>query len=100
MYEQVLPRIPTALPRTNAVESLHKQRVAMVFATGETRAVELEVCPIPNSANVAVSARLDRTGDNPRDGLLQYLTEEGVERIQPNPQAMALGAQWSMDLTS
>ena len=92
--------IPTALPRTKSVESLHKQRVAMVFATGETRAVELEVCPIPNSNSVAVSARLDRVGDNPRDGLLQYLTAEGVERIQPNPQAMALGAQWSMDLTT
>jgi hypothetical protein len=92
--------IPTALPRTAAVESLHKQRVAMVFATGETRAVELEVCAIPDSANVAVSMRLDRLSDNPRDGLLQYLTEEGVERIQPNPQAMALGAQWSLDLTT
>jgi hypothetical protein len=92
--------IPTPLPKTAAVEALHMQRVAMVFATGETRAVELEVCPIPDTANVAVSMRLDRLGDNPRDGLLQYLTQEGIDRIQPNPQALALGAHWSMDLTT
>ncbi len=78
--------LPTPMPRSSLVESLHQVRIALIFATGETRVAKLEVCPIPDSGNVALSARLETLGDNPRDGLLQYLTPEGVEGIHPSEQ--------------
>jgi hypothetical protein len=92
--------LPTPLPRTPAVEALHLERVAFVFATGEMRVARLEICPIPDSANVALSARLEHLSENPRDGLIQYLTSEGVERIHPDPHANAVGARLSLLLAS
>jgi hypothetical protein len=73
--------LPTSLQRSSLVESLNQARVALIFATGETRVAKLEICPITDSRNVALSARLEKPGDNPRDGLLQYLTQEGVDAI-------------------
>ena len=64
------------------------------------RAAKLEICPIPDSPNVALSARLEELGDNPRDGLLQYLTRDGVEAIHPEPQPNAVGAELSLLLAS
>jgi hypothetical protein len=78
--------LPTAMASSPLVESLHQARIALIFATGETRVAKLELCPIPDSRNVAVSARLEQLGDNPRDGLLQYLTQEGVNSIRPTTQ--------------
>jgi len=95
---QFFGEIPTPLPRTPTIQALNKQRVVVVFATGEARAVELEVCPIPASANVAVSARLDRLSENPFDGLIQYLTEEGVGRIHADEIAHPFGAHLCLDL--
>ena len=92
--------IPTAMPRSPAVEALDKQRIALIFATGEARAVELEVCSIPESPQVAVSARLEKIGDNPREGLIQYLTLEGIERIRPDVSAFTVGARLSLNLAA
>ena len=91
--------LPTPLARSAAVESLHMERVALIFATGEMRVARLEVCPIPDSANVALSARLEQLTDNPRDGLLQYLTKRAVEEIQPDPKANEAGARLCLRLT-
>ena len=84
--------LPTALPRSPEVENLHLQKIALVFATGEMRAAQLEVLPMPNSPQVAMSAKLTWLGENPKDGLLQYLTKEGIERIHPDDRANAVGA--------
>lgn len=90
--------LPTSLPRTPEVENLHLQKIALLFATGETRAAKLEVMPLPDSPNVAMSAKLTWLGENPRDGLIQYLTREGIERIQPDERANAVGATLALDL--
>ena len=81
------------------MESLHQARIALIFATGETRVAKLEVCPMEDSRSVALSARLETLGDNPRDGLLQYLTREGVEGIQPSEQPIA-GAMLCLSLAT
>ena len=81
--------LPTLLRRSSLVESLHQARVAFIFATGETRVAKLEICPVPDSRDVALCARLEKLGDNPRDGLLQYLTQEGVESIHATSQPTA-----------
>jgi hypothetical protein len=90
--------LPTALQRSPAVEALHLERVALLFPTGETRVAKLEICPLSDSSNVAVSARLEQVGEDPRDGLIQYLTREGVDRIHMDAQALAVGARLSLDL--
>jgi hypothetical protein len=92
--------IPTAMARTPELEALHLRRVAFVFADGEMRAGRLELCPIPDSAQVAVSARLEEVGKDPRDGLIQYLTLEGVERIHPDTEANVVGAELSLSLVA
>jgi hypothetical protein len=92
--------IPTAVPRSPDVEALDKQRIAFVFATGETRAVELELCPIPGSPQVAVSAKLENVSENPRECLLQYLTLEGIRRIRPDVSAFIVGARLSLNLAA
>ena len=76
------------------------ERVALVFANGEVRVAKLEVCPIPDSPQVALSAKLERLSDNPRDGLLQYLTREAVEKIHPDTRANIAGARLCLDLAS
>ena len=81
--------IPTPLPRSPVVESLHQVRIALIFPTGETRVAKLEICALPDSAVVALSARLEILGDNPRDGLLQYLTREGLDGIHTSSQPIA-----------
>ena len=76
------------------------ERVALVFATGEVRVAKLEVCPIPDSSQVALSAKLERLSENPRDGLIQYLTREGVEKIHPDTRGTVAGARLCLELAS
>ena len=92
--------LPTPLPCTAAVQALHLERVALVFATGEVRIAKLELCPIPDSSHVALSAKLERLSENPRDGLIQYLTREAVENIHPDPRAAVSGTRLCLDLAS